>query len=71
MNWIKVVEKYKLAVIRYGNVMYNIMTIVNTAVWYIVKFVNKVNLRVLITRKFFFFSSFFFLLYLFEMVNVS
>ena len=29
MNWIKVVEKYKLAVIRYGNVMYNIMTIVN------------------------------------------
>ena len=26
MNWIKVVEKYKLAVIRYGNVMYNIMT---------------------------------------------
>ena len=51
--------------------MYNIMTIVNTAVWYIVKFVNKVNLRVLITRIFFSFLLLFFLLYLFEMVNVS
>ena len=36
-----VAERYKLAVIRYGNVMYNIMTIVNTDVWYILKMLRE------------------------------
>ena len=37
-NWRKVVQRYKLPVIREispRDVMYNMMTIVNTAVWYI------------------------------------
>ena len=51
--------------------MYNMMTIVNTALWYTGKLL-KVNPRILITRQiFFFFLSFMKHWMLYEMLNVS
>ena len=35
VKWLKVVKMYKFPVIISGDIMYNIMTIVNDAVWYI------------------------------------
>ena len=46
--------------------MYNIMTIVNTAVWYMGKLLREYIQRVLITEEFFFFS-----LYSFEITDVN
>ena len=67
-NWIKTVRRYKLPPYKTNtrDVMYNMIHIINTYMFYM-KVVQRVNPRVLITRKDFFSISL--TLYLYEMMD--
>ena len=44
------VETSRYEIIKYWDVMYSMMAIVNTAVWYTFKYTLKVNPKILITK---------------------